>query len=400
MRGGVEYPALSPCTVRLDAPGRDATLLRCGNSYVGSRARLSLDATVTGATVLVGSKAATTVTVTLLDAGAATALATASAPVPTGADASAMRRARVAFDAPVRLSGDFTLEVTVPKADGGRVGTFGAKALLNPALAPSEESFAVSTFPGSWIAAGVPLLPYAELATDGAVGEATALSGRALVAVGDSLTDYTTYPDQTLGQNWLQLMAKRTGCVPFNCGYGGTGYAAKPSAGSAYLPFPARVSDAYLPASADVVLVEGSVNDLLGYGGIPTVGLGSPSDAASDADGASWCARVRKALSSLRARYPSATLLVASMPPTATDNPATPGSGTREMVAAQRAICADLGVPFLDLYEGMALPTDDAERLSLFCKKADGSQDTVHLNAKGHRLMTNALQAFVLANVG
>lgn len=388
------YAAKCPSTVRLDVSGRDATLLTCGNNYCGSRARLKVPSDrlrLKGATVLAGGTKATTVTVSVLDADAATTLATGTAQMPASTDASRMRRVDVPFGDWLDLTGEFTLEVTTPRADGGRVGTFGAKAMLNPTLAPAEQSFAVSTFPGSWIAAGVPLVPYAELWDEDAYGSPVPeLVGKALVAIGDSLTDYTTSPKHTLGANWLSLLCVQTGMVPFCAGYGGTGYAATPSAGSAYLPYPMRLTDAYLPDKTDAVLVEGSVNDLAGYGGIPTVGLGTPSDEASG--GGTYCARVRATLEALRARYPSATLLVASMPPTLTDNPKTPGEGTEAMVSAQRVVCADMGVPFLDLYHSEEMASLDAMD---FVKKDDGSQDAVHFSVSGYLSMMRAMYDFV-----
>lgn len=224
--------------------------------------------------------------------------------------------------------------------------------------------------------------------------------GKTVIVAGDSITE----SNQTCnGKPWHTHLASWLGLMVHNDGQGGTGFAKNYyDRGCTIWRVDNKWPELY-PADPDIILIMGNMNDGTGGGGgyaqlnpewtFSCLPLGTKDD---DATAGTQYGVVRRLLESLIEHYPLAKIGMISSTPRDSDvnhwadNPKSYGHGWYEaFITAQKYVCEDMGIPFLDLYhENPVLRPYNAENVTAFY--ADGSDETgeatgaVHPNYEGH----------------
>ena len=186
--------------------------------------------------------------------------------------------------------------------------------------------------------------------------------GKKLIVAGDSIVEKNT----TSSKVWSEWLADWLGVKVYNDGQGGTGFAKDYyQRGSTIYRIENNWASLY-PAEPDIILVMGNQNDGTGGGGgyaatYPSASgyskmpLGTSSDTASTF---SEYGAMRRLLEDLTTSYPKAKIGIISSTPRDNnltslwpDKPKSYGLGWYDdYVTAQKHVCADFGIPFLDLY--------------------------------------------------
>ena len=224
--------------------------------------------------------------------------------------------------------------------------------------------------------------------------------GKKMIVAGDSITESNSTNNNKPWHTWL---AKWLGLTVYNDGKGGTGFAKNyMSQGSTIYRIENNWASLY-PSAPDIILVMGNQNDGTGEGGgysdtYPSaVGLSKPP-VGSFSDPSTTCSEygiMRRLLEDLTTAYPKAKIGIISSTPrdlNMTDkwpsNPKSYGMGWyHDYVVAQKEVCADFGVPFLDIYHQNPVlrPYNGTNAVEFYW---DGTTNTptgaVHPNEKGH----------------
>lgn len=228
--------------------------------------------------------------------------------------------------------------------------------------------------------------------------------GKTMIVAGDSITE----ANQTCNGNpWHTHLAKWLGLTVYNDGQGGTGFAKLYyDRGCTILRVETKWADLY-PSDPDIILVMGNMNDGTGggYGEIygdqdPGNGhppqLGTPND---DGTVFSQYGIVRRLLESLIERYPLAKIGMISSTPRDyevshwADKSICHGKTGwyEDYITAQKYVCEDLNVPFLDLYHNNVLRPWNSDNVAAFYWDGtdpeltqDGFTGATHPNEIGH----------------
>lgn len=227
--------------------------------------------------------------------------------------------------------------------------------------------------------------------------------GKTMIVAGDSITE----SNQTCNNKpWHTHLASWLGLMVHNDGQGGTGFAKNYYDRGCTIYRVENNWETLYPADPDIILVMGNMNDGTGGGGgyaqlDPTwtfscLPLGTKDD---DATAGTQYGVVRRLLNSLVERYPTAKIGMISSTPRDSDvnhwpdNPRSYGHGWYEaFITAQKYVCEDMGIPFLDLYhENPVLRPYNAENVAAYywdgtdeSLTQDGFTGAVHPNEQGH----------------
>ena len=192
--------------------------------------------------------------------------------------------------------------------------------------------------------------------------------------VGDSITEHVIN-----GVEYYDTMiANETGVNVFNMGVAGTGYRRTEGDGTCFYQ---RINED-MPSDCDIVTIFGSVNDL-------SFPLGSPSD---DSSNLSICGRVKKAIEEVYAKIPNVRLGLISPIPQATHNPANNDGLMAKYVEAQKEICYQMGIPYLDLFHSSNLRPWDSSQNDCFYE--NGNNNT-HPITKGYKIFYKRIRQFI-----
>lgn len=231
-------------------------------------------------------------------------------------------------------------------------------------------------------------------------------NGKTMIVAGDSITE----ANQTCNNYpWSAYLAKWLGLTVYNDGQGGTGFAkGYYDRGCTILRVETKWADLY-PADPDVILVMGNMNDGTGSGagygeiyGDQYDGLGKPPQLGTPEDDGTVFSQygiVRRLLESLIERYPLAKIGMISSTPRDyevshwSDKPLCHGKNGwyEDYITAQKYVCEDLNVPFLDLYHNNVLRPWNADNVAAFYWDGtdpeltqDGFTGATHPNEIGH----------------
>jgi hypothetical protein len=228
---------------------------------------------------------------------------------------------------------------------------------------------------------------------------------KVMIVGGDSIVE----KNSTATKVWHEYLAEWLGLTIHNDGQGGTGFAKNYyQRGSTIYRIENKWSTLY-PANPDIILIMGNQNDGTGGGGgfidiypdggdnakngVPPV-VGEKTD---DKTVFSEYGIVRRLLEDLIEKYPKAKIGMISSTPRDNDitkywsnNPKSYGHGWySDYVTAQKYVCEDLGIPFLDIYhQNPVLRPYNNTNVSTYY--ADGTEATgeatgaVHPNDLGH----------------
>ena len=226
-------------------------------------------------------------------------------------------------------------------------------------------------------------------------------SGKKMIAAGDSIVE----KNSTASKNWVDWIKEWLGLTIYNDGQGGTGFAKNYyQRGSTIYRIENMWSSLY-PTDPDIILVMGNQNDGTAGGGgyvdtYPEITYGYAPPIGTIADTGSTFSEhgiMRRLLTDLVTAYPKAKIGIISSTPRDNDitsqfptNPKSYGLGWyHEYVEAQKEVCNDFGIPFLDLYhQNPVLRPYIVGNVAEYY--ADGSAETgeatgaVHPNNKGH----------------
>lgn len=188
------------------------------------------------------------------------------------------------------------------------------------------------------------------------------------IAIGDSLTDAVTLQG---GKNYVDFIAKETGCNAVNLGVGGSGILKNQK-------YYGRVNT--IPTDADIVSVFGSFND---YSYVDDGNLGTSEDDGSVSTPTTIGGALNKFLLELYSRCPDVKIIIVS-PICWTWN--CPYDGVRKVnsenyVKLLEDVAKKWSIPYLDLFHTANVRLWDANT----SKKYTINNDGTHLTEEGHR---------------
>lgn len=201
------------------------------------------------------------------------------------------------------------------------------------------------------------------------------MTGKKWVAFGDSLTEAN--PRTT--KNYHGYVAEDLGWSVTNMGVSGTGYKRTSENNTAFYQ---RISS--VPLDTDVITIFGSLNDL--GAGVP---LGTPSDTGTD----TLAGAINTTLDNLNTRLPVVPVGIISPTPWQSSKPWDDTSTATQYAKLLKDICADRGLPFLDLYHTSGLRPWEAEYRTLMYSRDGGSG--VHPDENGHKFIASKFREFV-----
>ena len=233
--------------------------------------------------------------------------------------------------------------------------------------------------------------------------EISRFQGKTMIVAGDSIVEAN---DTCNKLPWHSHLASWLGLTVHNDGQGGTGFAKNYyNRGCTIWRVDNKWPELY-PANPDIILIMGNMNDGTGNGGgygqlYPDDydGNGTPPPVGAPGDDSTVYSQygiVRRLLERVIERYPLAKIGMISSTPRDTDisfwpdKPQSHGHGWYEdYIEAQKYVCDDLNIPFLDLYHQNPVlrPWNPANVAAYY---ADGSEETgeatgaVHPNYEGH----------------
>lgn len=220
-------------------------------------------------------------------------------------------------------------------------------------------------------------------------------NGKSLIVCGDSIVE----KNQTASTCWGEYIADWLGMTLYNDGQGGTGFAKNYYERGCTVYRIENLWNTLYPSNPDVILIMGNMND--GTGGnysqldstwtfTDKLPLGTKDD--NDTDGTEYGV-LKRLLKSVTAKYPLAKIGMISSTPRALecnswDKPQSYGHGWYEdYIEAQKYVCEEYGIPFLDLYHNSILRPYNADNVDYYYY--DGTVDNyagaVHPNENGHK---------------
>lgn len=224
-------------------------------------------------------------------------------------------------------------------------------------------------------------------------------AGKKMIVAGDSITE----KNQTSSKVWHEWIAEWLGLTVYNDGQGGTGFAKDYIGRHSTIYRVENLWDSLYPADPDIILVMGNMNDgtaggsgyvetypEITYGYAPPVGqLSDPGTTFSEHG------IMRRLLTDLTNKYPTAKIGIISSTPRDypitsqwPDNPNTYGYGWyHDYVEAQKEVCADMCIPFLDIYhQNPVLRPYNQTNAQTYYWDGEASTPTnaVHPNEAGH----------------
>lgn len=224
-------------------------------------------------------------------------------------------------------------------------------------------------------------------------------AGKKMIVAGDSITE----KNQTSSKVWHEWLAEWLGLTVYNDGQGGTGFAKNYTNRHSTIYRVENLWSSLYPADPDIILVMGNMNDgtaggggyvetypEIVYGYAPPVGQFSDSGTTFSEHGI-----MRRLLTDLTTQYPTAKIgIISSTPrdyPTTSqwpDNPNTYGYGWyHDYVVAQKEVCADMCIPFLDIYHNNPVlrPYNQTNAQTYYWDgQASTPTNAVHPNEAGH----------------
>lgn len=224
-------------------------------------------------------------------------------------------------------------------------------------------------------------------------------AGKKMIVAGDSITEKNT----TSSKVWHEWIAEWLGLTVYNDGKGGTGFAKGYTTRHSTIYRVENLWSSLYPADPDIILVMGNMNDgtaggagyaetypEIVYGYAPPVGqLSDPGTTFSEHG------IMRRLLTDLTNKYPTAKIGIISSTPRDypitsqwPDNPNTYGYGWyHDYVEAQKEVCADFGIPFLDIYHQNPVlrPYNQTNAQTYYWDgEASSPTNAVHPNEAGH----------------
>jgi lysophospholipase L1-like esterase len=221
------------------------------------------------------------------------------------------------------------------------------------------------------------------------------LNGKIIDFLGDSITEGVGVTNREVNRYDNRLKAKYGLKATYNYGVGGTRLAhqQKPSAKYRHdLCFCGRAYD--LNKDAEIIVVYGGVNDYL-HGDAEFGEL-------TDATPATFCGAVRSLIRIIKELYPGKTLVfmtpahcyyqgVSDRDISKNTNKKPDAKPLCEYVKVIKTVCADMGVPALDLQEKLGLDPNNKEDYDRY------TVDGLHFNDAGHEFIANALGEFLVS---
>lgn len=208
--------------------------------------------------------------------------------------------------------------------------------------------------------------------------------GKRWACFGDSITqkDQSAYQNNKL--RYYDIVAPELGLTCINYGRATTGYSTtgNVSNGQYYV----RMQNIN-PNDFDFMTIMGSTNDISGMSN-GTIQLGNYDDTGTT----TVCGCINTTLDYYYALAPLKPIGMISMLPTYAYGPDLIESTVAEnYVNAQKQICANRGIPFLDLYHGSGMrPWNDTVKAALF-----GDGDGIHPNNEGIKWFAPMIREFV-----
>ena len=224
-------------------------------------------------------------------------------------------------------------------------------------------------------------------------------AGKKMIVAGDSITE----KNQTSSKVWHEWLAEWLGLTVYNDGKGGTGFAKGYTTRHSTIYRVENLWSSLYPADPDIILVMGNMNDgtaggagyaetypEIVYGYAPPVGqLSDPGTTFSEHG------IMRRLLTDLTNKYPTAKIGIISSTPRDypitsqwPDNPNTYGYGWyHDYVEAQKEVCADMCIPFLDIYHQNPVlrPYNQTNAQTYYWDgEASSPTNAVHPNEAGH----------------
>ena len=218
---------------------------------------------------------------------------------------------------------------------------------------------------------------------------------KSIIIAGDSIVE----KNQTATTCWGEYIANWLGMILYNDGQGGTGFAKNYYDRGCTIYRIENLWDTLYPSNPDVILIMGNMND--GTGGnymqldstwtfTDKLPLGTKDD--TDSSGTEYGV-LKRLLKSITTKYPLAKIGMISSTPralecSAWDKTQSYGHGWYEdYIEAQRYVCEEYGIPFLDLYHNSILRPYNADNVDYYYW--DGTKDdytgAVHPNENGHK---------------
>lgn len=240
----------------------------------------------------------------------------------------------------------------------------------------------------------------------GIADEASRFDGMTMIVAGDSITEAN---DTSNKKPWHTHLANWLGLTVYNDGQGGTGFAKNYYDRGCTIYRVENNWESLYPADPDIILVMGNMNDGTGGGGgyaqiYPDDydGNGTPPPVGTPEDAGTVYSQygiVRRLLESLIERYPLAKIGMISSTPRDyevsfwPDKPDCHGNNGwyEDYIEAQRYVCADLNIPFLDVYHSNVLRPWNVDNVEHFyadgdsaTKESTGHTGATHPNYSGH----------------
>lgn len=229
--------------------------------------------------------------------------------------------------------------------------------------------------------------------------------GKTMIVAGDSITE----KNQTADVVWHDNLKEWLGLTVYNDGQGGTGFAKNFYGRGSTIYRVENNWETLYPAEPDIILIMGNMNDGTGGGGgyaevYPEgdTGMGTPPPVGTSNDDSAVFSQygvVRRLLESLIERYPTAKIGMISSTPRDSDvshwseNSKSYGCNGwyEDYITAQKYVCEDMNVPFLDLYHNNVLRPWNTKNVETFywdgtdeSLTQDGYTGAVHPNSNGH----------------